>query len=277
MKKLLIVFLVLATLIVAGCQQGVEQQTPPTSTGDENTAATSTGSKTSTNSGTSSSGSGEEFDTSQELTTDQGCYDSDGGGFESIKGFIIDTEAQRFVDVCFNSYGVREYYCGITGYKMEKIINCDFGCENGVCVEGVRGENDCYDSDFTDKNVKGAVSYQGERFEDYCEDNVVLVENICTTTDIAGTKKIVCEAGCLEGGCVVPAPIEEDSTCNDPDAGPDSNYIKSTVTDTKGGFTDECVSGNYYVTEYYCNSYGYHDDKNIRCDFGCEDGACKRA
>lgn len=203
-----------------------------------------------------------------------GCYDSDGGSFDKINGYVLDQSGETFKDVCVNQFSVREYYCGDFGFKKDKIINCNYECQNGVCVEG-EAATKCVDSDYRDNFNKGTVTYNNEVKTDYCDSDRVLIEQICNNVDIAAVDTVVCDAGCSNGRCNSVVEVDQTSSCTDYDIGPDAQYTASKVKDPKGEFFDECLN-IYAVKEYYCNSYGFKADKNINCANGCNAGACVR-
>lgn len=75
--------------------------------------------------------------------------------------------------------------------------------------------------------------------------------------------------------------------CNDQDI---DIYVKSTITFFDEDYTDACIIGNLVhgdevhecfgrecrLKEYYCNNRILHR-RQFECDYGCEDGACRRS
>lgn len=273
-KITILIILVLSLFLFTACG-GDEKvnEAGTTDIVDEEDKAQNTTTITSQDTTTTTDTSTSKYDTSKAVTTPEGCYDSDGGSFDKVLGFILDTAGTRFEDECVNQFSVKEYYCGSAGYKSDKIINCKFECKNGICVEG-ESDTNCIDSDYYDKFTKGTVTYKGETKIDYCEGNK-LIEQVCSNLDISTTKDYICTAGCSNGRCNPEIDVDQSADCTDVDMGPDAAFTKTNVVDKKGTWSDECLN-IYEVKEYYCNNYGFHTDKNIKCVNGCEDGACVR-
>lgn len=62
------------------------------------------------------------------------CIDSDfGAGAEFTKGTVTDIKGV-IEDACLNSHTVKEYKCGIAGFRTYNNIRCEAGCVDGACV-----------------------------------------------------------------------------------------------------------------------------------------------
>ena len=147
---------------------------------------------------------------------------------------------------------------------LEKIEDCNEDCLNGECVSAEYTE--CIDNDGGKNSFEnGTVFYQNRSFEDVCEGPDFVQEWYCYNgkpNDIS----IECDEGCENGACV-----EEEIVCEDSDGGK-SSFEKGTVFYQNQTFEDVC-EGPDFVQEWYCYN-GKPHDVSIKCDEGCENGAC---
>ncbi len=217
----------------------------------------------------------------------QNCKETDNGDDPQHKG-TVSVNGKTYEDHCVvpntlthmaNPYLI-EYYCE-NGNVKNKTYECDYGCENGVCLE--EPNNLCSDTDggknyyeigtvsgkvngdsfsFTDECVEDEYGYTYLR-EYYCEGNTYKYEDrMCN-----------CENGmCKE---------VERTTCDDSDGGI-ADTIKGTVTITYH-WTDGSTTTDEYIDkcrdsqtllEYYCTSDGGMSSRYIDCEYECKDGAC---
>lgn len=213
------------------------------------------------------------FDTSRGFTDKDGCYDSEGGKFYEKRGYIIDAGKNRFEDICISSNSLREYYCGIVGYKEEESYSCPNGCKDGACIkDAVDSPNKCVDSDFKDYYKKGQVTYQGKTTEDVCKDANILIEQICSIAGVAVGDEKFCRTGCVNGACN-PEDTSSNNNCSDPDFGQGQEFTRTNVTDPRGTVEDSCLNSRT-VKEWKCSDIGYRIYTNIECTNGCVDGVC---
>jgi hypothetical protein len=163
------------------------------------------------------------------------CYESDGGDYPTLFGYLNSTEGY-YQDECIeDQYGnysnLMEYYC--TADSVEgKEYNCD-SCQNGECT--CYGMWDCVD-EYT----------RGYKNED------------CTFTNVTS-----CEANevCRWGTCVF---------CSDTDGG-DNPLTAGTASYTYGDMSDRCSNPSKLI-EYYCSPDYYVTSKQYDCD--CSNGEC---
>jgi len=122
---------------------------------------------------------------------------------------------------CSDENSLSEYYCGRKSlFNSELIVkpsasNCEFGCEFGACLkESTINQTvnetapDCFDSDGGfDYYIYGNTTHipTGQLIEeDYCDNNVTLVEQACFVGQGYGKSYIYydCPNGCVNGVCV---------------------------------------------------------------------------
>lgn len=186
---------------------------------------------------------------------------------------IADDDVVKCGDGVCDSEELRAHSCG---------EDCLPDCGNGVCSIGEEWvtcpkdcpQPKCYDSDGKDAYTKGeTVVESGKKYYDRCKSTNAVREFYCNGNLFSGVN-IECSTGdiCRDGKCVTPDQASDEVKCNDVD-GLDV-HIKSTVTTSKGGYTDYCVS-LLKVGEYTC---GQIDPmlQEIYCPTGeiCEAGKC---
>jgi hypothetical protein len=141
------------------------------------------------------------------------CSDTDGSQNE----FVIGYNLGLYYDVPYTAHdyctddndSLFEYYCQ-SDRNYQTLIECEFGCVNGVCIDPDVDQFSCEDSDNGDLFVDGQTSvvYGGQSFtlSDYCEPSTgELWEVWCD-----GTQSMLdsheCEFGCEDGACLEQAP-----------------------------------------------------------------------
>ena len=143
----------------------------------------------------------------------------------------------------------------IAGHAIFVDIGCSDETDSG-------DENDIYGEMILD---------DGEIFEDFCIDNALLREGICTSRGLA-IKKVNCafeDKVCQDGACV-----DNSGSCSDTDGG-EVQDIAGITEDSTSSFGDSC-DGNT-LTEYFC-SYGTISSSETDCSlepgYICNNGAC---
>ncbi len=170
-----------------------------------------------------------------------------------------DYDPEHYTDWCKSDTVVVEYYCDSDGlHSVEK--SCPYGCVDGRCSCGERGDGD---------NRFQADTLTG----DYCMSGTRLREGFFQGNASAGTcslktKDYDCIMGCSGGKCV----------CGDSDGGVNISAKGTTALN----HTDRCQNANT-VVEYRItvnNATRCMDTfENMACPAGyaCYDGACKPA
>lgn len=77
------------------------------------------------------------------IANSEACADSDNGVYFDNRGEVSFKQSiffnlfkfnMNFADIC-NGNELTEYYCGGDGDLISGIIECEFGCNEGACVE----------------------------------------------------------------------------------------------------------------------------------------------
>jgi len=209
------------------------------------------------------------------------CEDSDGGIEPFVAGNVngINESNEEFFweDEC-NRDGDRvfEWYCEGVNSLIES-IRCEFGCEEGACLEE---EQDpfCEDTDggiepFVAGNVSGEDDDGRFFLEDECNNDCTQVHEYYCDDINPRLEDIECEFGCEYGACLEePRPF-----CEDSDGGI-RIYVPGSITflneDNDVDTSEDSCEGDD-LTEYYCEGVEPASDE-IRCELGCEDNACAR-
>ena len=149
-------------------------------------------------------------------------------------------------------------------------------CSSGQAFKDKKGLKDssveeaCKDSDGDDPYTYGVVRFNGESYEDNCQNSIKLTEFVCISESEMERVQIICDFMCVDGACV-----EDNNTyCNDSDGGLNYDVYGEITGDmaTPGPNYDMCT-GDINLREVYCNnSLGYFTLHP--CLYGCEDGAC---
>jgi cysteine-rich repeat protein len=168
---------------------------------------------------------------SGEQCDDGNLFNVDGCGDSGKKEYCIDLDESSgldssifissktfgsgdyFYDSCLDSRSLREYYCGYglqwdfwNMHKVAKssIVECEFGCSMGACLEESAvpiTTPDCIDSDGEDYFVNGYVQYDGMYFADVCFNETTVNEYVCGAS--VNNKYYDCPAGCSDGVCIM--------------------------------------------------------------------------
>ncbi len=177
------------------------------------------------------------------------CSDSDGGDNIYERGIItgpVLTSGEKPMDYCLNysENTLIEYSCSPdTGFSetavtglYSKSVNCEYGCMDGYCIEGIVT---CYDTDVLDYYNKGTCIEGNITYEDRCFNETVLYEYDCITDHLCGIYPrygYECPNGCKNGACINETmPYCGDGVCN-----------KQTYT---------FVKGDSYIVSYNGKSY----------------------
>ena len=134
------------------------------------------------------------------------CIDSDDGINEYVYGEAV-KEGITYHDVCFLGDNLKEWVCTAAGNITYKLIECEYGCVDGVCKKAEGNDEStgivCVDSDGgKDYETYGKVIHgSGETAEyDTCESETVLKEYFCGKGYFA-SETYECPSGCLNGAC----------------------------------------------------------------------------
>jgi hypothetical protein len=204
------------------------------------------------------------------LLSELSCTDTETGTSSTLKGNIETNYDVELQDYCGSWIELVEASCSNGIVVLEK-VNCDFGCEYGVC-EPAPDSPTCTDSDPAgDPYVKGKVETNyGVNLNDYCDAGEIgYVELSCVNGRVREEKR-ACEYGCTGGACrEAPATL---ATCEDDDGY--NPYFKGRV-DTNYGVrkTDYCLN-EVELVELTCSG-NRAVQETIFCPFGCRDSACR--
>jgi hypothetical protein len=213
------------------------------------------------------------------------CKDTDNeeAGFEDKdvfeKGTIITKRSFR-ADKCEGTHTLLEGVCGEPDNLRE--IECEFGCVTGACLESV----ECTEDDDGDDPSQFGVSTlkwngkQQAQGQDSCTDNSTLREFYCEDNRVKN-RFHNCESDekCDAGVCVPINPfICSDNDGKNKNLQGTSNGEQETCILEGALFSDDqevesCEADNCAVREYWC-ALGFGWSQNIRCEFGCSQGAC---
>lgn len=239
------------------------------------------------------------------------CVDSDNGKNYDVKG-SLNYAGSTFLDFCVTSNSLYEYFCttSATGGYNSEVKTCANGCQDGACKTatvctpswqtgvwsactngqqtrtvtdsnncGVQTDkpaesqtcttNVCTDSDNgKNYNTKGTVNNNGINYIDSCN-GLWLSEYYCDDSSARVDYKY-CDSGCNNGACIT------NTACSDTDNGKDY-FTKGYLSYAGNTLADSC-SNNDYLAEYYCTtpSAGGYATEYKKCNFGCQDGACKK-
>lgn len=134
------------------------------------------------------------------------CTDSDDGINEYTYGEAA-KEGITYHDVCFLGDNLKEWVCTAGGSITYKLIECEYGCVDGVCKKAEGNDEStgivCVDSDGgKDYETYGKVIHgSGETAEDdTCESETVLKEYFCENGYFA-SETYECLSSCLNGAC----------------------------------------------------------------------------
>jgi|GEM_PF-1322077 len=200
------------------------------------------------------------------------CEDSDGGrDYDEAGAVILTGEGASTSDYCSDGDTLVEYYCDGTERESE-VYDCPSGqvCSGARCVS-----LECEDSDGTNINTRGTVTYGSESETDYCTDFGQVVEWVCDADPSEGYHALLaesCPSGyyCSNGKCT-------DTFCSDSDGGID-RYEYGTAKDYLGTIeSDECYGADgRRVKEYFCNADDEVDFEYRDCPLShhCVSGEC---
>jgi len=135
------------------------------------------------------------------------CTDSDDGIIEEIKG-VTTFKTDKMIDYCQDNILI-EYYCSKDGMLLNERIPCEFGCDDGTCLDfedNTTNQTSCYDSDGGfNYYVQGTCNdSEGYVMTDYCY-NAVLTEFICGNENQcveSHNSPFNCPYGCSNGACI---------------------------------------------------------------------------
>ncbi len=154
-------------------------------------------------------------------STSTRCTDSDGGKdteeLGTVKGILFtdqDGGVNEYTDNCKDTTSLKEYRCVAedgtndgTKYAYFNTVTCDDGyCLDGVCVS-------CYDTDDSNSNIVGTVTFGGTTYTDTCCTDGV---DCAGYTDSGRVKEYTCNGNslsvsypsctrgttCVDGACV---------------------------------------------------------------------------
>ncbi len=204
------------------------------------------------------------------------CTDDDGGINFYEKGETCSDyefgEMTCAVDECHDDTRLFEQRCLDGKYLRTLNTDCEFGCQDGACIEAPVPS--CEDSDGgINYEVKGQVMYETHPYYDVCRDfqgKILIKEWYCDDENMLKFKEIECTGTCEDGACL----SKPTYTCTETDNGYDI-YNAGVTTgvfahDTSGNikdYTDYCVSSKL-LSESYCQD-GRVEFKQVECEKGC--------
>ena len=196
-----------------------------------------------------------------------------------------------FLSFISANYFIPDSIPSITGQASKNIKEVD-------AIEKVKKpapDPECYDSDgYNNFLVFGYIDYDRERYNDYCEGDIVY-DYYCKEGSISLIGKVIQIIGrvvsnneplvstknckeygenyvCLDGKCQ-----KEITLCVDGDNGKDY-YTKASISgENENGesIETEDYCDLYNLIEYYCDDSGFVQSEIKECEFGCENGICK--
>ncbi|MBU0532780.1 hypothetical protein KKB44_04795 [Candidatus Micrarchaeota archaeon] len=187
-----------------------------------------------------------------ECVEEETCTDSDNGKDQFTKG-TTSYENDEYVDNCYSSSAVLEYYCASdTEIDVEK-INCDSGyeCSNGKCVEAeCQPETDEFDDNdlyFLIDDKGGSVRlYEGDILE-------INDEFILELTSISGNETTLTLFETYEGyqdnDDLCSEEVEEGNSTTDL-CGEDTGEIEVDTVDSTNEYVELSVP-DFMVIQYY--------------------------
>jgi hypothetical protein len=163
------------------------------------------------------------------LNTSYKCIDLDKNNpYLKSYTYLIDNklkkelETTRIWDSCINSSFLNESSCNIHENQISLILNCPYGCEEGVCLPPNKNKSllkpiysySCYTNNIKDtsKFFKGTSIFKNTttiydfsydfytQVEDYCKDDKILVKYFCDNNQLI-QKEIKCPSSCKNGAC----------------------------------------------------------------------------
>ncbi len=206
------------------------------------------------------------------------CTETDGYQDAFVRGYnlgLYNGVPFSVNDYCAaNDASVFEYYCD-DGRNYSIQIDCEYGCEEGVCIDPELDQFSCEDTDGFDIYVEGTISSVsgGQPFvaSDHCAISTGELGEYSCNGNEPQLEYVTCDFGCSEGKCYQP-----EFTCSDTDGSQNAfllGYNLGLYNDVPYSAHDYCTSDNSSLYEYYCEN-----DRNqqliIECEFGCENGVC---
>jgi len=208
------------------------------------------------------------------------CTDEDGGKNYSVRAAVYLGDTLRGRDGCLDGKQLKEFFCD-TDYTADfEIYDCPDICTGGICVD--RPE-ECIDSDGgLNYSIKGYVTSQSGRDDDYCEEDGTLVEYSCESVEATQSQSDIYNCSdeskiCVSGRCVI-----SEGNCIDSDA--DSENPEGKNYDVKGyvipngsldKIWDSCKDSTN-LSEQICDG---EENKTFEysCSDGCSEGRCIQA
>ena len=138
---------------------------------------------------------------------EQTCSETDDGKDYYTKGTTtgsLNGDYGDYTDECYNNREVEEYYCD--GNEVKSTIHiCDYGCEDGACVEQGGSSQTCDETDdgrdiYTKGTTRGELNGDQGAYTDYCYDGYTLVEYYCDAGEVI-SEHIQCPTYCDSGEC----------------------------------------------------------------------------
>lgn len=224
---------------------------------------------------------------------------------EECSGKRCDLSTQKCVECLEQADCAEDSLCNVqmnTCERSPELVVCEDpdGDEPGLAQnKGV----------FTKSTTKGLFWQTGEFVEktDYCSSATDIGEYYCQVDGKVGIFGITCSNGCVDGACVkVKEPTTLQPECTETDSGIDygtkgtikANYYDSLDQRKRDfeyadrcftrprldvanmNYVDKCTKDEFcFMDEVYCteDARPWRFDREHRCEFGCEDGACKKA
>lgn len=135
------------------------------------------------------------------------CLDSDGGINEYTFGKTT-VYGLTHRDACFLGDNLKEWVCTSAGAETYKLIECEYGCVDGVCKKATGNDSStgviCLDSDGgKDYFTYGYLKHGDGTILDFdtCQSETTLRENYCNNGYFA-QETYECPKGCQNNACV---------------------------------------------------------------------------
>ena len=153
--------------------------------------------------------------------------------------------------------------------NYQKIVAiCESACSDGQCILQNQTAPTCTDTDGTDYNAKGTVTFDNKIYTDFCGTGGLLNEFYCAS-NLAFSVEYNCPGVCSDGQCLQ---VQTAATCTDTDGG--INYeTKGTMTFGDKSYTDFCNTRGL-LNELYCASGSGYSSTEYNCPGVCSDGKC---
>jgi hypothetical protein len=181
------------------------------------------------------------------------CIDSDGGKNYGVKGTVTSTAfgGNSETDYCLDNKKLKEFYCSEVDKSPDpKIITCENGCNNGICMETVA----------LSETVLG------------CTDNNALNYNsVATQDDGSCTYAPVYVLGCTDNGALNynPNANQDDGSCNYP-----PEPVLGCTDNNAVNYNPESTQDDGSCAYFECYDGNTNDGEKKFGDYSCDTSEC---